>query len=97
MSLQLELGSSKGLEVKTNALDPIIYLRTQLDKAEMSMHDFVHFVRYVMTNTDLEGEKDPRLKLIEAFLGYRIVEGYSPDAKRIEMFIQPDKDAKTKP
>jgi len=45
----------------------------------LSMVDFCEVALYVLTNTDLEGESDPRYDLIARLSGLAIAEGKSPE------------------
>jgi hypothetical protein len=61
----------------------------------MSIQDFLKMVRYVLTNTDLDDEQDPRLKLVEWAQSLKVVPGYNaernPKSQRLEAprFITP--------
>ena len=59
----------------------------------LSMEDFCAMVRYVLTNTNMEGEQDPRLKLIGDMKNAQTTEGFLevaegemvPDLRRLTL------------
>ncbi|MDP1689604.1 MAG: hypothetical protein Q8L52_00120 [bacterium] len=59
----------------------------------LSMEDFCAMVRYVLTNTNMEGEQDPRLKLVGDIKNAQTTEGFieiiqgkkTPDLRRLAL------------
>ncbi len=49
----------------------------------VSMEVFCEMVKYVLTNTDLEGDEDPRYDLIALLQSTVVAEGNNPKQKRI--------------
>jgi len=80
---------SSGVEVKTssfvtdteNGNEQIVFL----GKDEIPMSDFCEIVHYVMTNTDLSSEKDPRIGLVEIINNYKVAPGFKKDATRTRL------------
>lgn len=54
------------------------------NKDEIGLEDFCELVKYVMTNVDLI-PNDPRIRLLERLKNYKIIEGWNPSAKRIQI------------
>lgn|GEM_PF-7065385 len=76
MSLVLNQGTTPvGIEVKTLGFgeDQVVHLGDY----EIAMADFCALTIYVLTNTDLVGDKDPRLALIEEMRKLEKVPGYA--------------------
>ena len=65
-----------GVEVKTSGAVDSAKKDVFFGRHIVSMSDFCAAVHYVLTNTDLLPENDPRQKLVEAIKGYQIVPGY---------------------
>ena len=55
------------------------------DCVYMTIEDFLAAASYVLTNTDLEDDKDPRLVFIEGVKKAQIVDGYAAGAKRVSL------------
>jgi hypothetical protein len=73
--------------IKTNACgDPEVIIGNEY----LSMDDFCDIVRYVMTNTDLKGQADPRHELKDDFLNMKIVSGYNKGNFRFEVDYSQD-------
>ncbi len=70
MSLQLNMpGTSPGVEVKTfgfGDLNGLLCIRTKKGDVDVSFDDFLAAAHYLLTNTDIEGEDDPRPAFVEA-------------------------------
>ena len=66
----------------------IIYSEILLGDYEIGMKDFTEMVMYVMTNTDLSGSADPRVKLRERIKSLQITEGFNCNIKRFSEPIQ---------
>ncbi len=83
MTLKLEQQGTqpKGLEVKSvsGGLEAQVFGGKGVHIGEycVSPEDFWEMVRYVLTNTNLEGEKDPRLKFIGDVKKARATEGFT--------------------
>ena len=68
-----------GINVKTYVGDVV-----HLGRYDISLEDFLIAANYVLTNTDLIGENDPRLAFIERVKGMRIVDGFNEGGRRLE-------------
>lgn len=55
-----------------------------LGEYKISMKDFVELTLYVLQATDLDGEKDPRLRLVETIKEMETVEGFKRCTKRLK-------------
>ena len=99
MTIRLEQGTDPaGLQVKSTS-GPGSELfggeGVNIGEYRLSMEDFCATVRYVLTNTNMEGEQDPRLKLIGDIKNARMTDGFTeirhgqeiPDLRRL---ILPD-------
>jgi len=81
MSLRLEDGTTpKGLMAKTWGPNEV-----ELGKYVISMNDFMALACYVMTNSDLSGKNDPRLKFIKTVKSMKSVKGFTKGLKRLEI------------
>lgn len=78
--MSLELSQSEGIAVKTYATMP---WKVYIGEYEISIWDFCSMVEYVLENTDLMGDADPRLKLIEEIKKSKTVKGFNEGRKRI--------------
>jgi hypothetical protein len=77
MSLLLEKGTKPhGLSAKTMGGQTMGAQTLILGEYEISMFDFLCLAHYVITNTNLEGESDPRLQFIESMKAMEAVDGY---------------------
>lgn len=77
--MTLVLSGSKGRpEVKTYGADVVA-----LGNEDISMKDFCTAVKYVMENTDLLGDSDPRMALLNYIKKLEILPGYNPGGKRL--------------
>lgn len=82
MSLLLENGTRpNGLEAKTwSAAAPLM-----LSGYAISPDDMCDLVRYYLTNADIGGPTDPRLKLVNEIRDFEIVDGWMPGEKRLRL------------
>lgn len=84
MSLKLSYSLPEKLTAKTS-IGNVVFIGDY----QIPMDDFCCLVDYVMTNSDIYGPNDPRLKLIERMSASRIVDGFNaiagvnPESKRI--------------
>ena len=72
MSLKLSYPKPEGLEAKTAFTGSDIFLGDY----QISMEDFLALTEYVLTNTDLAGDKDPRWRFITRIRASGIVPGW---------------------
>ena len=85
MSLSLD-NSTPNVEVKTwGAISPQFEKTVFLGDYEISLSDFMHAAMYVLTNTDLVGDSDPRLRFVNEVKVMEITEGYDPARSRLHV------------
>lgn len=90
MSLSLDIDTKpKGLTAKT--IGPPLGVETvlRLGAYEIGLQDFLVLAAYVITNTNLAGETDPRLAFLKACEHARIEKGFGGGDKRIELDYPP--------
>ena len=74
MSLLLTSGTSPhGLCAKTMGIGA---QELYLGDYEISMTDFLELAHYVLTNTNLEGDDDPRLQFVKSVKAMKVVDGH---------------------
>lgn len=80
MSLELNMGTRpKGLSAQTSFGVGSLYLGDY----EISLADFLQLARYVLTNTDLSGPDDPRLRFVAYVREMGPIDGYNPGGTRL--------------
>ena len=62
----------------------------------ISTDQAVEFVKYFLEEVDLDGDTDPRLKLLELIKGAKIIPGHNDGGQRIELGSE-TKEASTPP
>jgi len=82
---------SKKVQVKSHAAGASPnYLGKQgaeilIGSACLSMEDFCEMVRYVLTNTDLEDDDDPRYGLLAQLSSVSVIAGRNPGRKQLSL------------
>jgi hypothetical protein len=92
MSLHLSDSKPEGVFAKTfpGVSERPVWLHVpQPGYCEMTWNDFLYFVHYALTNTDLSGPDDPRLRFLEFARAWQVVEGYNPGGQRIKISLPP--------
>lgn len=85
MSLMLENGTEPhGLSAKTFFADKVF-----LGQYEISMEDFLELAWYVLTNVNLTGPEDPRLRFLERLYRTGKVEGWGGKGERLDVIRPP--------
>ena len=70
------------IEIKTeNYLAPEAFLHVS-DGGDIHINDACALIEYILTNTDLIGENDPRVDLVEQIKEIGVVRGYNGDGSR---------------
>jgi hypothetical protein len=59
--------------------------KVEINNIEIGMQDFMFTVAYVLQNTDLSGDDDPRRALVAKVREIREVPGYNHGKLRLEM------------
>ncbi len=73
------------LEVKTHTFGlGDLGNKVFLGDYEIALLDFLAIVHYVLTNTDLNGDKDPRLGFVECVKNMKISPGWGGEGKRLD-------------
>lgn len=85
MSLALS-NSISNVEVKTwGAILPIYEKTIFFGDYEISLSDFMHAAMYVLTNTDLVGDSDPRLRFLREARLLEETVGFDPNRRRLHI------------
>lgn len=87
MSLALGLGTKPAdLEVKTFG-HGLMGSTVFIGDYEISLMDFLAAAEYVLTNTDLKPNDDPRLQFVKCVESMKEVDGYNADMKRLKSSV----------
>lgn len=79
MSIKLDIDSQTHPWCKTFSAKEIA-----IGDEVVGLRDFLMLAHYVLTNTDLEGDDDPRFQFLECIRAMHKVEGWNPEGKRLE-------------
>jgi len=80
--------------VKTSPLDPEI---VRFGRREVPLDRFCDAVRHILTATEIQGENDPRLALVEDVKAMERITGYNSSAQRLGYTSEPDQDDSLRP
>jgi len=73
------------LRVSTNS----IFNSVTVGQYSLKLEQLLLIAKYVLTNTDLVGDKDPRLEFVRAVRSMKKAKGYKKGAKRLD-FVRPE-------
>lgn len=82
MSIELDIDSPTRPWCKTFSTKEI-----SIGSETVGILDFLMLAHYVLTNTDLEGDDDPRHQFLACVRAMREEEGWNPTGKRLESNI----------
>jgi len=93
MSVSLTFSHPKDLTAKTVSLlcpvpggDNENKTIVILGDYRITLNDFCTLAEYVLSNTDLDSDRDPRLKLVERVKDCKVCPGSNPGGVRLELF-----------
>lgn len=76
----------RGLTVKTFG-PPTDANVVHLGQYEIALDDFLAVAFYVLTNTDLDGDHDPRLEFVATVNRLQEIPGWNPNRKRLNEIL----------